>query len=77
MPDPSRGDAIDELETADLDNAMPIEGIEPRGLGIEDNLAQVCCSTFSSSLVVPGLEPGIQSNKLGVSCPGLPGQTRQ
>ncbi len=40
MPDPPRGDAIDELDAADLDDAMAVERIEPCRLGIEHDLAQ-------------------------------------
>src|SRR5262245_21969158 len=32
-------DTVDQLDTADLDQAMTLKGIEPRGLGVEHDLA--------------------------------------
>ena len=40
MPSPAGGDAVDQLDAADLDDAVTVERIEPRGLGIEHDLSQ-------------------------------------
>src|SRR5262245_15966218 len=39
MPGASGGDAVEELDAADLDDAVSIERVEPRRLGIEHDLA--------------------------------------
>ena len=41
MPHPARRDAVDQLDAADLDDAVAVERVEPRGLGIEHDLAQM------------------------------------
>ncbi len=40
VPASSCRDAVDQLDAADLDNSMPVERIEPGGLGVENDLAQ-------------------------------------
>jgi hypothetical protein len=40
MPHSPARDAIDELETGDLDDAVAVRRIEARGFGIDDDLAQ-------------------------------------
>jgi hypothetical protein len=40
MPHPPARDAIDQLETGDLDDAVTVHRIEARGFRIEDDLAQ-------------------------------------
>ncbi len=40
MPHPAGRDAVDQLDAADLDDAMAVERIEPGRLGIEHDLAQ-------------------------------------
>jgi hypothetical protein len=40
MPDPPRGNAVDQLDAADLDDAVTVERIEPGRFGIEHDLAQ-------------------------------------
>ena len=47
VPDASRGDAVDQLDAADLDDPVAVERVEPGGLGVEDDLAQ-------ASLASPG-----------------------
>ena len=34
-------DAVDHLDATDLDDAMPLGGVQPRGLGIDHDLAHV------------------------------------
>src|SRR5262245_27895438 len=36
----ARGNSVDDLNAADLDEAIAADWIEPRGFGIEDDLAQ-------------------------------------
>ena len=40
MPHAARRDAIDQLDAADLDDAMAVERVEPRRLRIEHDFAQ-------------------------------------
>jgi hypothetical protein len=40
VPHPPRRDAVDQLDTADLDDPVAVERVEPRGLGVEDDFAQ-------------------------------------
>ena len=37
----SRGDTVQQFDAADLDDAMAGDGVEARGFGIEDDLAQI------------------------------------
>jgi hypothetical protein len=39
VPDAPRRNAVEELDAADLDDAVALEGVEPRGLGIEHDRA--------------------------------------
>ena len=43
VPHPARRDAVEELDAADLDDSVAVERVEPGGLGVEHDLAQVCC----------------------------------
>src|SRR5262249_7043327 len=54
MEGPAARAPVDELDAADLDNAMIELGLEPRGLGVEDDLAHgarvyrnACCGNAS------------------------------
>jgi hypothetical protein len=39
MPRAPAGDAVDKLDAADLDDAVAVERVKPRRLGIEHDLA--------------------------------------
>ena len=52
MPNPPRRDAIDQLDAADLDDAMAVERVEPRRFRIEHDFAQKA-SPLSPSLLPP------------------------
>jgi hypothetical protein len=40
MPHPPAWDAVDKLETSNLDDAVAVHRIEARGFGVDDDLAQ-------------------------------------
>src|SRR6516162_11535913 len=42
--------AIDELDAADLHQSVPLEGIKPRRLGIEHDLAHVHVPAFAAAV---------------------------
>ena len=55
MPHPARRDAVDQLDTADLDDAMTGGGIEPRGFSVEHDLAhsELCLSRLFATEAAP------------------------
>ena len=55
MPHPPRRDAVEELDAADLDDAMAVERVEPGRLGIEHDLAQKLLASLVLILVTQSL----------------------
>ena len=53
MPHAARGNAIDQLDAADLDHAVAVERVEPRRLRIEHDLAQSWSSLTLTTLSSP------------------------
>ena len=49
VPHPAGGNAIDQLDAADLDHAVAVERVEAGRLGIEHDLAQTRLSAITAS----------------------------